>query len=71
MHQAIQDKGMNAKIILALSSRSPALLGGEHVRRPPSLLEAKSCSMIKRHTCLLPKTLSHPGSKGEMKTKGR
>lgn len=51
MHQAIQGKGMNAKIILALSSRSPALLGGEHVRRPPSLLEAKSCSMIKRHTC--------------------
>lgn len=45
MKQAIQGRGMNAKIILTFFSRSPALLGGEYVWRPPSLLEAKNCSM--------------------------
>lgn len=45
MNQTVQGKGMmNAQYMLALFSNSPALLSGECVRKPPSLLEAKSRS---------------------------
>lgn len=42
---------MNAKETPALFSNSPALLGGAPIRRPPSLLETKSHSRLKCHTC--------------------
>ena len=51
INQAIQGKGMNAKETPALFSNSPALLGGASIRRLPSLLEAKSHSRLKCHTC--------------------
>lgn len=55
---------MNTKDTLALFSNSSALLSGEHVRRPPSLLEAKMC-----HTADY-KKLGYPCSKKEVKVKG-
>lgn len=57
---------MNTKDTLALFSNSSALLSGEHVRRPPSLLETK---MLQCHSADN-KKFSYPGSKKEVKAKG-